>query len=127
LDEEQEHEGGASRALVPIDQQTLLFYGKPMVVVRLAAGRAGAVLRWFCENLQHQALPHFLCFRRHLLFEWFAPSFIISDLAQRFAVLLTFPDGPSRVAEGKDREDRDVLGNAQQGIDLRQVVKANPV
>ncbi len=92
--------------------------------------RLGPQTRILLDNysvLQHQALPHFLCFSRHLLYEWFAPSFIISNLAQRFAVLLTFPDGPSRVAEGKDRENRDVLGNAQQGIDLRQVVKANPV
>jgi len=63
----------------------------------------------------------------HFLFEWFAPSFIIGNLAQRFAFLLAFPDGLSRVAERKDREDRDVLGNAQQGVDLRQAVVANPV
>ncbi len=41
-----------SQPLVPVDQQTLTFYGKPLVVVRLPDGRAGAVLRWFCENLQ---------------------------------------------------------------------------
>jgi hypothetical protein len=29
----------------------------------------------------------------HLLLEWSAPSFIIGNLAQRFAFLLTFPDG----------------------------------
>jgi hypothetical protein len=41
-----------SQPLVPVDQQTLTFYGKPLVVVRLADGRVGAVLRWFCDNLQ---------------------------------------------------------------------------
>src|SRR6266568_8341739 len=63
----------------------------------------------------------------HLLLEWFAPSFMIGNLAQRFAFLLTFPDGLSRVAERKDREDRNLLGNTQQGVDLRQIVEANPV
>lgn len=40
------------QALIPIEQQTLLFYGKPIVVVRLADGRPGVVIRFFCENLQ---------------------------------------------------------------------------
>ncbi len=35
----------------------------------------------------------------YLLLEWFAPSFMIGNLAQRFAFFLTFPDGLSRVAE----------------------------
>src|SRR5438270_10268852 len=61
------------------------------------------------------------------LFEWLAPSFNIGHLAQRFAFLLTFPDGLGRVAERKDRQDRDLLGNAQQGVDLRQIVEAHPV
>src|SRR5438034_1216526 len=65
--------------------------------------------------------PHPLLILRHLLFEWFAPSFMIGNLAQRFAFLLTFPDGLSRVAKRKDREHRDLLGNTQQGVDLRQV------
>src|SRR2546421_7183682 len=63
----------------------------------------------------------------HLSLECSAPSFIIGNLVQRFAFLLTFPDGLSWVAERKDREDRDLLGNAQQAVDLRQVVEANPV
>src|SRR5947208_16511810 len=62
-----------------------------------------------------------------LLFEWFSPSFVIGNLAQGLAFLLTFPDGLSRVAERKDRQDRDLLGNAQQGVDLRQVIVAHPV
>ena len=36
---------------------------------------------------------------RHLLFEWFTPSFIRGNLAQRFAILLTLPDGLNRVAK----------------------------
>jgi hypothetical protein len=38
--------------LIPIEQQTLMFYGKPIIVVRLPDGRPGAVLRSFCENMQ---------------------------------------------------------------------------
>src|SRR5205085_11012029 len=72
-------------------------------------------------------VPHLLLPLMHLLFERFAPSFIIGNLTKRLAFLLTFPDGLSRVAERKDREDRDIHGNAQQGVDLRQVVVANPV
>ena len=44
-------------------------------------------------------VPHLLLILRYLLFEWFAPSFIIGNLAQRFAFLLTLPDGLNRVAE----------------------------
>ena len=38
--------------LIPIEQQTILFYGKPIVVVRLPDGRPGVALRFICENLQ---------------------------------------------------------------------------
>ena len=38
--------------LLPVEQQTLTFYGKPIVVVRLPGGRPGVVLRFLCENLQ---------------------------------------------------------------------------
>jgi antirepressor protein len=37
---------------LPVEQQTLIFYGKPIVVVRLMDGRPGVVLRFLCENLQ---------------------------------------------------------------------------
>lgn len=47
MSEEQE-----SQTLIPIEQQTITFYGKPMVVVRLPDSRPGIVLRWICENLQ---------------------------------------------------------------------------
>ena len=38
--------------LLPVEQQTLIFYGKPIMVVRLPDGRPGVVLRFLCENLQ---------------------------------------------------------------------------
>jgi P22_AR N-terminal domain len=41
-----------SSPLVPIEQQTIIFYEKPLVVVRLPDGRPGVVLRHFCDNLQ---------------------------------------------------------------------------
>jgi hypothetical protein len=37
--------------LIPIEQHTLTFYGKPIIVVRLPDGRSGVVLRFLCENL----------------------------------------------------------------------------
>ena len=46
LDDEQE-----SQALIPIVQETIIFNGKPLVVVRLPDGRPGVVLRWICANL----------------------------------------------------------------------------
>ncbi len=48
LDNEEEQE---SQALIPIEQQTIMFRGLPLVVVRLPDGRPGVVLRWICENL----------------------------------------------------------------------------
>jgi hypothetical protein len=38
--------------LIPVEQQTLIFYGKPIVVLRLPDGQPGVVLRFLCENLQ---------------------------------------------------------------------------
>jgi hypothetical protein len=38
--------------LLQVEQQTLTFYGKPIVVVRLPDGQPGVVLRFLCENLQ---------------------------------------------------------------------------
>ena len=52
LDDQETPLGEASQLLVPVNQQTIYFYGQPLVVVRLADGRVGAVLRWFCLNLQ---------------------------------------------------------------------------
>ena len=42
MSDEQEQD---SSPLVPIEQQTIIFYGKPLVVVRLPDCRPGAVLR----------------------------------------------------------------------------------
>jgi hypothetical protein len=41
-----------SSPLMPTEQQTIMFYGKPLVVVRLPDGRPGIVLRNLCDNLQ---------------------------------------------------------------------------
>lgn len=41
--------------LIPTVQDTIIFNGKPLVVVRLPDGRPGVVLRWICENLHIQA------------------------------------------------------------------------
>ena len=48
LDDEQAQE---AQALIPTEQDTIIFNGKPLVVVRLPDGRPGVVLRWICENL----------------------------------------------------------------------------
>lgn len=40
-----------SQELIPTEQDTITFQGKPLVVVRLSDGRNGVVLRWICENL----------------------------------------------------------------------------
>jgi len=51
LSNEQEQE---SQELIPTMQDTIIFNGKPLVVVRLPDGRPGVVLRWICENLHIQ-------------------------------------------------------------------------
>lgn len=38
--------------LVPVEQDTIMFYGHPLVAVRLADGRICAVLRWLCDGLR---------------------------------------------------------------------------
>ncbi len=51
MSDEQEQE---SQELIPTVQDTIIFNGKPLVVVRLPDGRPGVVLRWICENLHIQ-------------------------------------------------------------------------
>lgn len=54
FENENEHENEDeqfSQALIPVEQETILFRGKPLVVVRLTDSRLGVVLRWICENL----------------------------------------------------------------------------
>ena len=50
--------------LIPIEQQTLTFYEKPIVVVRLPDGRPGVVIRFLCENLQIDAAAQIARIRR---------------------------------------------------------------
>ncbi len=40
------------KEITPIEQDTILFYGKPLVVVRLSDGRPGVVVRSLCDNMQ---------------------------------------------------------------------------
>ncbi len=58
---EQEQE---SQALIPTAQDTIIFNGKPLVVVRLPDGRPGVVLRWICENLHLAPGPQVLRIKR---------------------------------------------------------------
>jgi len=58
---EQEQE---SQALIPSVQDTIIFNGKPLVVVRLSDGRSGVVLRWICENLHLAPGPQVLRIKR---------------------------------------------------------------
>ncbi len=51
-EQEQEQEAQPTQALIPIEQETILFHGKPIVAVKLPDGPSGVVLRWICENLQ---------------------------------------------------------------------------
>jgi len=54
MDERDEQEQGNEQevqVLVPLIQETILFHGKSIVVVRLPNGEPGVVLRWICENL----------------------------------------------------------------------------
>ena len=41
-----------SQELIPTVQDTIIFHGKPIIVIRLPDGRPGVVLRGICENLQ---------------------------------------------------------------------------
>jgi len=43
---------GEEQTLIPIEQQTLIFYEKPIIVVRLPDERPCVILRLLCENLQ---------------------------------------------------------------------------
>ena len=36
---------------IPVEQDTIPFYGHDLVAVRLDDGRIAAVLRWLCEGL----------------------------------------------------------------------------
>jgi hypothetical protein len=47
--------------LIPAEQETVLFHGKPIIVVHFADGRTGIILRYLCENLHLD--PHGQCQR----------------------------------------------------------------
>ena len=51
-EDEQEQEEQPTQALIPLEQETILFHGKPIVAVKLPEEQSGVVLRWICENLQ---------------------------------------------------------------------------
>lgn len=61
--DEQESEQ-ETQALIPIVQETIIFNGKPLVVVRLPDGRPGVVLRWICENLHLAPVSQVLRIKR---------------------------------------------------------------
>ena len=63
-DELENEEAQESQALIPIVQETIIFNGKPLVVVRLPDGRPGVVLRWICENLHLAPGPQVLRIKR---------------------------------------------------------------
>ncbi|MEO8970375.1 MAG: phage antirepressor N-terminal domain-containing protein [Ktedonobacteraceae bacterium] len=50
-DEYNDEDKQDSLTLLPVEQDTITFQGKPLVVVRLPDGRNGVVIRWICENL----------------------------------------------------------------------------
>ncbi|MBF6591623.1 MAG: hypothetical protein IVW57_14010, partial [Ktedonobacterales bacterium] len=43
---------GPAEALIPVEQDTIPFYGHELVAVRLEDGRICAVMNWLCEGLQ---------------------------------------------------------------------------
>ena len=51
-------------ALIPIEQQTIDFYGHPLVAMRLPDGRIVAVLHWLCEGLHLTIDPQVRRIRR---------------------------------------------------------------
>lgn len=73
--------------LVPIEQQTLTFYNKPLVVVRLPDGRPGVILGFMCENLQIDTTAQIKRIRR--------TEVIADDLV---FVRIDTPGGPQRMA-----------------------------
>ena len=42
-------------ALIPVEQDTVPFYGHDLIAIRLPDGRIAAVLRWLCESLKLDA------------------------------------------------------------------------
>jgi len=51
-DNEQIEPVDEANVLIPVEQHTLIFYGKPIVVVRLPDGQPAVVMRYLCDNMQ---------------------------------------------------------------------------
>ncbi len=51
MEDEEEYQSGAEK-IIPIEVNTLMFYGKPLVVIRLPDGRPAVSIRSLCENMQ---------------------------------------------------------------------------
>src|SRR5262249_13852149 len=52
--EENEDASGGQQALVPVEQESILFHGQTIVAVRLADERICVVIRWVCDSLNLQ-------------------------------------------------------------------------
>jgi P22_AR N-terminal domain len=50
--------------LIPVEQESVPFYGHDLVAVRLADGRICAVLRWLCEGLNLDSHAQLRCIQR---------------------------------------------------------------
>ncbi len=51
-DNEQIEPVNETDVLIPIEQHTIIFYGKPIIVVRLPDGQPAVVMRYLCDNMQ---------------------------------------------------------------------------
>jgi hypothetical protein len=68
------------QALIPVEQDTVTFYGWPLVAVRLTDGRICVVLRWLCESLQLNIQAQLRRIRRtKAIAEELAPVRVMTD------------------------------------------------
>jgi hypothetical protein len=86
--EDAEEYQSASEEIVPIKQETILFYGKPLIGVILPDERPGVVLRSLCENLQLDRAGQIRRIRR--------TEAIADDLVSN--VRIEYQDGPAQHA-----------------------------
>ena len=56
-----------------------------------------------------------------------APAFAVNNFVEGFALLFALAEGGNGVAEGDDGEDVDFGGDAEDGVDVWEVAKADPV
>src|SRR5690348_6722087 len=64
---------------------------------------------------------------RDLLGEGLSPCFSVSHLCQGFAFLVAPASRVRWIAKGEDCQNLDLLGDAEQRLDLFQMVETNPV